>query len=201
MIAQVFWDAIGNYNEHTVPLQAIMLAFAATAITLSYAGKVKWLAKLALGVLNLFIGVVFFAVYGTEPIQMYFALPLFLLSGALLAYDGIHDREDCLKKPDRFAAVLLAMYLLYPIVSLLLGNSFPKMVTHIMPCPAACLSIAVYSCYCRKKLLILSLLTIWGLTGIKSVFFSAYEDIILLISGIYGVKLIYSEIQQRKAAS
>lgn len=44
-------------------------------------------------------------------------------------------------------------------------------------------------------LFFLALLTVWGLTGIKSVIFSAYEDIILLICGLYGVVLLVSEIK------
>ncbi len=58
---------------------------------------------------------------------------------------------------------------------------FPQMVTHIMPCPVVSLSIAVYAGYNKKNKLLLAMLTVWGLTGIKSVIFSAYEDIILLI--------------------
>nr|WP_288892427.1 DUF6064 family protein [uncultured Blautia sp.] len=81
--------------------------------------------------------------------------------------------------------------MLYPAVSMLLGNSFPQMVTYIMPCPVISLSIAVYAGYKRKNKVLLILLTIWGLTGIKSVIFNAYEDIILLIAGIYGVCILF----------
>lgn len=72
------------------------------------------------------------------------------------------------------------------------------MVTYIMPCPVISLSIAVYSGYKRKNKLLLVLLTIWGLTGIKSIIFSAYEDIILLICGLYGILLIVNEIKPVK---
>ena len=68
-------------------------------------------------------------------------------------------------------ATLLALYLLYPFVSAFLGNSFPQMVTYIMPCPVVSLSITVYAGYKNKNKLLLALLTLWGLTGIKSVFF------------------------------
>ena len=81
----------------------------------------------------------------------------------------------------------------------MLGNQFPKMVTHIMPCPIVSLSIAVYAGYKRKNKLLLLLLTIWGMTGIKSVIFAAYEDIILFICGIYGVYLLIKEIQLSKS--
>ena len=60
------------------------------------------------------------------------------------------------------------------------------MVTHIMPCPIVSLSITVCAGYRYKNRLLLALLTLWGLTGIKSIFFHAYEDTILLLCGLYG---------------
>ena len=186
MDAQAFWDVIGHYNRQTLAIQIVLLVFVLSAVSISFAGKVQWLAKLALGVANLFIGIVFFGIYGTEPIQMFFALPLYLVCGGLFLYESLRSREDALRRPDGWQAVLLVLYALYPAVSILLGNRFPRMVTHIMPCPIASLSIAVYSGCRRKNRLLLALLTIWGLTGIKSVIFHAYEDIILLLCGLYG---------------
>ena len=69
MNAQAFWNVIGNYNEQTKLIQIGLLIFLTLAITLSYIGKVNWAAKFALGITNLFIGIGFFAWYGTEPIQ------------------------------------------------------------------------------------------------------------------------------------
>lgn len=160
---------------------------------ISYTWKVKWAAKFLLGITNLFIGIVFFAWYGTEPIQRFFAMPLYLLCGSLFLFESWRNRDDVIEKPNRIQAILLILYLLYPVVSILLGNSFPQMVTHIMPCPVISLSIAVYAGYKRKNKLLLILLTIWGLTGIKSVIFNAYEDVILLICGLYGIMLLVEE--------
>lgn len=68
MDAQAFWNVIGNYNEQTKNLQIGLLIFVIAAIALSYMRKVNWAAKVALGIANLFIGIVFFAGYGTEPV-------------------------------------------------------------------------------------------------------------------------------------
>lgn len=57
------------------------------------------------------------------------------------------------------------------------------------------LSIVIYAGYQKKNKLLLLLLTIWGLTGIKSIIFNAYEDIILLICGFYGILLLANEIK------
>jgi len=193
MDAQAFWNVISNYNKQTWEIQIILFMLLFFSGMLSYTRKVKWAAKFLLGITNLFIGIVFFAWYGTEPIQRFFAMPLYLLCGSLFLFESWRNRDDVIEKPNRIQAILLILYLLYPVVSILLGNSFPQMVTHIMPCPVISLSIAVYAGYKRKNKLLLILLTIWGLTGIKSVIFNAYEDVILLICGLYGIMLLVEE--------
>lgn len=198
MNVQAFWNVIGNYNEQTKIIQIGLLIFVILAIALSYIRKVNWAAKFALGIANLFIGIVFFAGYGTEPIQKFFALPIYLLCGILFLYESWHNKNDILEKPAPFQGLLIVFYLLYPIISFMLGNRFPQMVTYIMPCPIVSLSITVYAGYKRKNILLLILLTVWGLTGIKSIIFSAYEDIILLVCGVYGIVLLVNEIKRAK---
>ena len=199
MDAQAFWNVIGNYNEQTKILQIGLLISVIVAIALSYMRKVNWAAKFALGITNLFIGIAFFAWYGTEPIQRFFALPLYLLCGILFLYESWHNKDDLLEKPTPVQSLLIVLYLLYPLISFALGNKFPQIVTHIMPCPIVSLSITVYAAYKRKNILLLILLTVWGLTGIKSIIFNAYEDIILLICGFYGVALLVDEIKRDKS--
>lgn len=195
MDAAAFWKVIGEYNSQTLPMQALLGLFLAAGLILSYLGKVRWSAKLALGLANLWIGLLFFGAYGTEPIQKFFAMPLYLGCGALFLYECVRHKEDRLEKPSRVQACLLLLFLLYPAVSLLLGNRFPAMVTYVMPCPVVSLSLAVYSGYGKRNRLLMALLTIWGLTGIKSLLFHAYEDLILLLCGIYGVCLLWKDFR------
>lgn len=190
MDASAFWEIIGRYNLNTGIYQIVLLSLLVAGIVASYLSKNKWIAKAVLGVLNLFIALLFFLQYGTEPIQKFFALPLFAASGILFMYETIRHPEDTISRPSVAAIILMVLYAAYPLVSMLLGGRFPQLVTHIMPCPVVTISIAVYSCYKRKNLALLTLLTIWGLTGVKALLFSAYEDIILLLAGLYGVWLI-----------
>lgn len=196
MDAQVFWSVIGNYNGKTWIIQIPLFIFVLFAIILSYMGKVKWAAKSALGIVNLFIGIAFFAWYGTEPVQTYFALPLYLVCGGLFIYESWHNKDDIIMKPNIIQKILLMLYFFYPFVSMLLGNSFPQMVTYIMPCPVISLSMIIYAGYKRKNKILLALLTIWGSTGIKSIVFNAYEDMILLVCGLYGVVLFVKEMKK-----
>lgn len=198
MDAQAFWAVIGAYNSTTILAQIILLVVLAVALTLSYTGVVKWSAKLALGISNLYIGIVFFGAFGTQSIQWFFALPLYLCCGGLFLFESIKTRNDRLERPGIWQMVLLLMFVIYPVVSLLLGNEFPRMVTHIMPCPIISLSIAVYSGYQKKNKLLLAVLAIWGLTGVKSILFNAYEDLILLVCGVYCTYLLFIELKKAR---
>lgn len=83
----------------------------------------------------------------------------------------------------------LILYILYPLFSLLLGHQFPKMITLVMPCPIVALAMTLLMASKERidKVLFI-LLLIWALTGFpKSIMFNAYEDIILFLSGLYGI--------------
>ena len=193
MDATAFWRVIGQYNSQTKIIQILFLLFLIVGLALSYTKKVKWAAKFVLGISSIFIGIVFFGIYGTEPIQHFFALPLYLCCGFLFLFECIKNKDDVLKRPAKWQFALLILFALYPLISYVLGNTFPQMVTYIMPCPIVSLSIAVYAGYDKKNRLLLLLLTIWGLTGIKSLLFNAYEDIILLVSGVYGIVVLMKD--------
>ena len=93
MDASAFWEVIGNYNLNTGTYQIVLLSLLVAGILASFLSKYKWIAKAVLGVLNLFIALFFFLQYGTEPIQKFFALPLFSASGILFIYETIWHPE------------------------------------------------------------------------------------------------------------
>jgi hypothetical protein len=190
MDENVFWEIIGRYNNQTILIQIILFVFIIISFLLSYLGKIKWIVKLQLGITILFIGIVFFGYYRTENIQKYFALPLFIICGFLFIYESVKNKNDKLNKFNRIQLILLSMYILYPFISYILGNKFPMIVTYIMPCPIISIAITIYSGYRNKNILLLICMALWGITGIKAFFANAYEDLILLICGVYCIYLI-----------
>lgn len=191
MNADIFWEIIGNYNQQTWTIQILLMLSITISVVLAFNNKWQWLSKITLGLSNIFIGIVFFLFYGTEPIQHFFAAPLFIITGFLFIWEGIHNRKDRFLKFSILQWILFALVLLYPLISFLLGNTFPKIVVYIMPCPLISLSIVIYSGYKSKNKILLILMIIWGLTGVKSFFFNALEDIILLICGLYGIWALF----------
>ena len=198
MDVNIFWEIIGKYNNQTIIIQMLLFILLIISFTLSYTGKIKWFIKFVLGVSNIYIGIVFFGYFGTENIQKYFALPLFLLLGILFIFECIKNKNDTIKILNKMQIILLVLYIIYPAISLLLGNKYPKMVTYIMPCPLISLSIIIYVGYENKNKLLLIIMALWVLTGIKAFFANAYEDIILLICGIYFIIILIKEYKNKK---
>lgn len=198
MDASIFWDIIEQYNTQTIYVQIVLVFLLAVSVDASYKLRKGWICKIMLSVLNMFIGCFFFLQFGTEPIQRYFALPLYMLVALFFLYDAIKNRSDVPCKPTLVQLILAGLYLAYPVVSMACGNEFPRMVTHIMPCPVATISIVLYSMYNKKNPVLMGLLAVWGLTGVKAIPFKAYEDLILLAAGIYGVYQTFKIIKEKK---
>lgn len=198
MDVQAFWDVIGNYNQSTWIGQCVILAFIAFSFVVALWKKTTWLLSLSLGVGTLFIGVVFFLLFGTQPIQKFFAAPLYLAIGILFLYEAAAHKSVRFHKPTLVQWGLLTLFIVYPLVSFSLGHSYPQLVVHIMPCPLISLCIVSYSCYEKKNNLLLLLMTIWGLTGVKAFFANALEDVILLLCGLFGLSVLVKEFLARK---
>jgi len=196
MNTEIFWRVIEEYNQSTIWIQAALMLFLTAAMLWAYVKKKQRLALAALGIINVYIGIVFFLLFGTEPIQTFFAAPLFLIVGLLFGYEAVKAQDNPLVCFDKVQWILFILIILYPVASLLLGNTFPQMTVYIMPCPVISLSIIFYSSCRRKNKLLLLLLSIWGLTGIKAFFANALEDVILLICGGYCVYLLAIEIKR-----
>ena len=193
MDANIFWEIIGYYNSKTILVQIIFFCLLVFSFVLSYTGKIKWLVKMILGIINIYMGIIFFGYYSTEKIQKYFALPLFIICGFLFIFECIKNKDDVIEKINKWQIIFLILYIMYPVISIFLGNKFPKMVTYIMPCPLISLSIILYSGYRIKNKLLLVIMSLWCLTGIKAFFFNAYEDIILLVCGIYCIIVLLKQ--------
>jgi len=198
MDVNIFWEIIGEYNTKTIIIQIILFVLGVFAFILSYTGKIRWIIKFTLGIIIFFIGIVHFGYYGTETIQKYFAFPLFVFSGTLFIFESFKNKQDVLEKFNAIQFTLFIFYLLYPLVSFILGNRFPKMVTLIMPCPIISVSIVIYSAYKIKNKLLLVCMALWGLTGVKAFVANAYEDIILLICGIYCIYILVNQFKVKR---
>ncbi|KOF56298.1 hypothetical protein AGR56_05490 [Clostridium sp. DMHC 10] len=123
---------------------------------------------------------------------------MFVIIGILWIIDVLWKKIDFVfeKKQMIFTCIFYALWLLYPVISMLFGKRYPSISTSIMPCPMTVFSLALL-CSCPKKtnLFLVGLLIIWALTGFPKIFiFNVPEDSILFASGIYAIITFGSRI-------
>ena len=125
MTAGSFWEVIGYYNQSTLFVQAILGICLILACIVARKDKMRWLPKVVYGVICIFLAIAFFLIFGTEPIQFYFAFPLFLLLGIAFIFEAVRNEEEEFQKFTKIQWALVMLVLVYPLVSIALGKSFP----------------------------------------------------------------------------
>ena len=144
-------------------LQIVLLLVLLVMFALSYTQKAPWAAKFALGIANLWIGLAFFARYGSEPIQKYFVLPLYLLFGILFLYESRHNGDGYApKKPTACRPCFCCSGALAPSSPSFWGKRLSANGDTYYACPIVSLSITVCAGYRYKNRLLLALLTLLG---------------------------------------
>ncbi|KPJ61586.1 MAG: hypothetical protein AMJ46_00310 [Latescibacteria bacterium DG_63] len=200
MNADTFWTRIAEYNEATLPVQAILVVAAVILAYLAFAkpgAKTDIWMKVFLAIAFAWNGVVFFLVFAKNPIATFFGAPLFIILAILFAVDIFAKRTEFRLPDAKWKKVLTVLWVLlvflYPLIGLPLGHTYPRMLTPVMPCPLTVFALAMVSAAIPKvdrKLYVL--LLPWALTGLPKCLgaCNCYEDCILFAAGIYGLILL-----------
>jgi len=213
MTTEEFWSQLGTYNAATWPVQIAWIAVAIVVTYLVFARRTAW-ANTAMKVLLSFAfawnGVVFFLVFSDGPVYDFFYAPLFIVVAILFAVDIFEKRIE-FKLPDRrwrrYATLFwILLWLLYPLVGVALGRSFPRVCTPMNPCPSTVFAIALVVAAIPKvdKKAYIILLP-WALLGLPKCLgmYQCYEDCILFAAGVYGLVMLIANwraIGQKSAA-
>ena len=200
MSPETFWIQVSRYNQDTIWIQLVLLIALLILVYRIYARPGfrtdAWL-KILFAVLFTWNGVVFFLLYASNPISTYFGAPLFLILSVLFLIDlftkttQYHFPEVRWKRAATVIWILLV--LLYPLFSLLLGHTYPALITPLMPCPLTVLAIALVTAASpRADRKILLMLMPWALAGLPKCLgaLDCYEDCILFAAGVYGLVLL-----------
>jgi len=197
--ADMFWNTISSYNNATIFYQTVIFFIGLLLTIWLYTNpsqKAKVSMKIYLAFCFAWISIVFFILYDKSVIGHFIASPLFGVISILFIVDIFVNKTkfefNKIKAIQIVVAIFYLLYLIYPILSFIIGHRFPKIVTLIMPCPITvfAITIMVHSMpKIDKKVFVL--LLIWGITALPKVFkFQVPEDWILFASGIYGLAML-----------
>lgn len=211
-----WWDVISNYNQSIYPMQwIVMLVGVVVTLYLIYGNQRKANAaiKLYLSLCNIWIGIVFFMVLGEgfpSPLKQVQG-SLFIAIGALFAIDIFVKKAFYIipkQGSKRVVTIaLLVVVLLYPVVGMVSGHGFDKLIyPGTLPCPTTAFALVLLICALPKvnKLIYLMLL-IWAIPFpplIQIPKYHVYEDGIMFLIGVYAlVALICSIIKSNKVTN
>lgn len=203
-MSDIFWNTIASYNLNTWVIQSFILIICIGLTILLYIKPTEFLKKFIkfyIGGIFLWIGIVFFYMYGSVEAKKYITGTLFVVIGILWIIDIFCEKVTFVFERKRMlvSCIFYGLWLLYPIVSIVFGKVYPSISTSIMPCPMTVFSIALL-CSCPKKTnpFLVALLILWALTGLPKIFiFNVPEDFILFASGVYAVITFGTRIKRR----
>lgn len=198
--AQQFLDVFANYNEAVFPMQVILLVAALVAVRLAGNGDTlsNKTVAIVLGFFWLWMGVVYHWLFfsSINGLAKVFG-GLFILESAILVYAGVvrSHLTFCYRTGTRSViGTLLLVYalLIYPILGLAAGHSYPRSPTFGLPCPTTIYMFGIFLRSGRSiPFYLLPVPLAWSFVG----FFAAtslgiWEDIGLLIAGLIGCAVL-----------
>ena len=201
----LFWNTISDYNKSTWIAQLIIFVIGCVITMLIYikpTKAVKVSLKIFLSFSFAWISIVFFIINGSNELNKYLTSALFGLIALMFFIDIFKNNIsfEINKRFNKLVVILYILFLSYPLISLILGHTYPTMTTWLMPCPLVVYSITLLISFSTKiNYKILVLLIFWALTGLLKIFmFGVPEDFILFLSGISAIFVWILIIEERK---
>lgn len=197
--AEQFFDIFRQYNEAVWPAQVALtlLAIVATGLVALYRSQGDRLISGILGLLWAWTGVAYHLAYFSVINKAAFAFgALFLAGSAGFLWAGVIKGQLAFAstaRTDRVLGGILLAYalLIYPVLSMLSGHSYPTMPTFGLPCPTTIFTIGMLCFLAQpfpKYILVAPIL--WAAVGSQAaILFSVYADIGLLVAGVVAIYL------------
>jgi hypothetical protein len=205
--AHEFWDILGSYGAGVWPAQVVFLAVAVllmTLLLLKPGDMADILIKLYLAVSCLWAGIVFFIIFG-KGIPGYYAFgSLFIIAGILFAVD-LFRRRMAFRLPSlgwhrSLTVVLTLIVLCYPILSIVFGHHFPRVIVlGAFPCPTTALALVLLTIAVPRGDRILYIIFLFWAVPFPPFLqlsrWGVYEDTIMFGIGIYSLVLLVKNWQ------
>jgi hypothetical protein len=195
-----FFQIIREYNTSIFPMQIVLNILALTSIILAikrrnYSNK---FISITLGFFWLWMGIVYHFIFFTKinPAAFVFAL-FFVLQGIIFIYYGaIKNRLSLGFRKDWIGMVglLFIIYalLVYPILGILFGHTYPDNPTFGLPCPTTIFTFGVLLWTIKRVPFYFVIVPfLWSIIGLSAAInLRVYEDFGLIVAGVIGLILL-----------
>ena len=188
-----FLEVFARYNAAVFPAQVALLIAALVAVRLAARGDrvSSKTAAAILALLWLWMGVVYHWLFFSQINGAAFVFGgLFVLQSFVFIYAGVTGNEISFHRPSGLKSMIgttLLMYALivYPLIGMAAGHSYPYSPTFGLPCPTAIFTFGLLLRSARKvPLYVLAIPLAWSLLGASAAYsFGIWEDLGLLVAG------------------
>jgi hypothetical protein len=196
-----FLDTFAQYNVEVFPIQVALYIAGLTAIAFVFIPMPKSGAAISsiLAFLWLWMGMVYHFMYFTSinPAAYAFGIVFSLQALLFLIYGMMRGKLEFGWKRDRYriAGIMMIIYamILYPLLSIFLGEKYPGTPTFGLPCPTTIYTFGMLL-LCRDKcpFILLVIPAAWAIIGSTAVvYFGIVADAGLIISALIAVPLIF----------
>ena len=202
MSAENWWASLEAYSLSIFPMQIVMYILAAVLMILFFARPgtmMNRFLKAYLAFACAWIGVVFFLILGQDlpahNAQAFLFLSIAVLFAADLFMGKIEFRVPETKWRLRTTIFWFVMAFLYPVVGMLAGHAYPRMIIlGTFPCPTVAFALVLMTTALPKVTWpVYLLLLLWAIPFpifFQIPQFGVYEDSIMLVIGIYSLVML-----------
>lgn len=197
---EIFWDSIALYNASTWPWQIGFIATASVLTLILWFRPSTWakiLMKVFMVVLSLWVAFVYYMKFGAVREYSSVMTIFWCMVAASWIYDLVTHFSSFQKsgKYRPWGIIMLVLPLVYPLISLARGMSFPMMASPLLPSAVAQFMLGVLMTFNRKiNFFAFIFIVHWAVIAIsKIIFFNIPEDIILAVCCLPAMYIFFRE--------
>lgn len=194
-----FVDGIAAYHTNTFPAIVLFSFLGLFAAYLLFSKK-EWkhtLITTILGVLWMWTGITYHLLeFSSINKAAYLFGGLFLVEAVLFFVVAVKRKLLYYYTPNAYSYtgiffIIFALFL-YPLIGLVLGQTYPGMPLFPLPCPLTIFTFGTVLLTRRVPKYVLIIPLLWGIIGFfAAIHFGIYQDIILLFAAVMGTILVY----------
>lgn len=200
---QQFMDVFARYNGSVFPAQIVLLAAGLFALRLAGNGD-KASSRISTTILSalwLWMGYVYHWVFFARINDLAIVFgAMFVMQAAILFYAGVirddlrFERQAGIRSYIGTVVIVYAL-LIYPVIGMAAGHSYPYSPTFGVPCPTTIFTfgLLIRSSH-RVPFYVLPLMLVWAAVGTSGGFLLGVpEDLGLLVAGVTAVAFVITD--------
>ena len=197
---EIFWNTIAEYNTRTWPWQLAFIAVAILFTLLLWFRPMTWVkisTKVLMVLESLWIAFVYYMGFGAAREYSAVMTIFWCLIAAAWLYD-LATHFSSFQKSGKYrpwGVIMILLPLVYPVISLLRGMTFPQMTTPMLPSAVALYMLGMLMAFNRKiNFFAFIFIVHWAVIAIsKIILFDIPEDILLAAACLPSMFIFFKE--------